>query len=142
MTEQEKFYSIYRGYYFKYGHDWAKKVGKYEKKNSEPFAKVTREVNSAMRRYLGGEKFGKYIDLMEYMMLKEGLLVKTEDNKLDVPQATFELWLVTGRGRRAAAKGRGDPRPFTFRGRVLLRLWMLALPGLSCAIVCSPFSSV
>ena len=47
-----------------------------------------------MRRYLGGEKFGKYIDLMEYMMLKEGLLVKTEDNKLDVPQATFELWLV------------------------------------------------
>ena len=94
MTEQEKFYSIYRGYYFKYGHDWAKKVGKYEKKNSEPFAKVTREVNSAMRRYLGGEKFGKYIDLMEYMMLKEGLLVKTEDNKLDVPQATFDLWLV------------------------------------------------
>ena len=94
MTEQEKFYSIYRGYYFKYGHDWVKKVGKYEKKNSEPFAKVTREVNSAMRRYLGGEKFGKYIDLMEYMMLKEGLLVKTEDNKLDVPQATFELWLV------------------------------------------------
>ncbi len=94
MTEQEKFYSVYRSYYFKFGHAWAKKVGKYEKKNTEPFARVTREVNSAMRRYLGAEKFTKYIDLMEYMILKEGLLVKTENNKIDIPPATFELWLV------------------------------------------------
>lgn len=94
MTEQEKFYSIYRSYYFKFGHAWAKKVGKYEKRKNDPFSRVSREVNSAMRRYLGGEKFAKYVDLMEYMILKEGLLVKTEDNKLEVPQSTFELWLV------------------------------------------------
>lgn len=93
MTEQEKFYRIYREYYFKYGKVWAKKVKSYEKKNAEPFAAVTREVNSAMRRYLGGEKFGRYIDLLEYLILKEGLLVKDEENRLDIPLATFTLWL-------------------------------------------------
>lgn len=94
ISDQEKYYGIYRNYYFKFGHIWAQKVGKYEKRKSIPFGTVTREVNSSMRRYLGSEKFGKYINLMEYLMLKEGLLVKTEDNKIEIPKSTFELWLI------------------------------------------------
>lgn len=93
MTEQEKFYGIYRDYYFKYGKAWARKVGSYAKKDSQPFANVTREVNSAMRRYLGGDKFGRYIDLLEYLILKDGLLVKDKENRLDVPPATFNMWV-------------------------------------------------
>lgn len=93
-TEQAKFYSVYRGYYFKFGHEWAVKIDKYENKKKEPFSRVMLKVNTAMRRYLGAEKFGKYADLMEYLALKEGFIVKTEDNKIDIPFSTFELWRI------------------------------------------------
>ncbi len=93
MNLTEKFYGIYRESYFKYGKKWARELGSFEKKKQEPFSRVSRQVNSHMRRFLGGDNFGKYIDTLEYMILKEGLLVKDQNNNLDVPEATFNLWL-------------------------------------------------
>lgn len=93
QSEQEKFYRIYREYTIKYGTQWARKLGKYEKKRTNPFSSVTREVNAGMRRYLGGERYAKYIDLLEYLILEEGLLIKDENNRLDVPLATFQMWV-------------------------------------------------
>lgn len=93
MNLTERFYTIYRENYFKLGKKWAREVGSFEKKNKIPFARVNREVNSQMRRFMGGENYGKYIDTLEYMILKEGLLIKDQNNNLDIPEATFNLWL-------------------------------------------------
>lgn len=93
---QEKYYRIYRENYIKFGKQWAKELGDYARKRSNPFSRVTREVNSAMRRYLGGEAFMKTIDTLEYLILKEGLLVKDQNNQLDITEATFNDWAGTG----------------------------------------------
>ncbi len=94
MNLVERFYGIYRENYIKFGKKWAREVAVFEKKRTNPFSRVNREVNSQMRRYMGGENYGKYIDTLEYMILKEGLLVKDQHNNLDIPEATFNLWVV------------------------------------------------
>lgn len=90
----EKYYTIYRNYYIKHGREWARQVKEFEKRRKIPFGKVNREVNSAMRRYLGGDGFAKYIDTLEYMILREGLLIKDENNNLDIVERTFNDWML------------------------------------------------
>lgn len=88
-----KFFKIYTEYYRKYGREWARKIGDFEKRRRDPFSRVNREVNSALRRYLGAQEYAKHIDLLEFMILREGLLVKDSNtNTLDIPERTFNEW--------------------------------------------------
>lgn len=90
-----KFYKIYVEYYQKYGRAWARKLGTFAKRRQDPFSRVNREVNSALRRYLGANVYAKHIDTLEYMILREGLLEKDPNtNTLDIPERTFNDWAL------------------------------------------------
>lgn len=93
QTEQEKYFRIYREYTFKAGAKWARKLGSYEKRRNDPYGVVSREVNGQMRRFLGAEKFAKFSDLLEYLMIKEGILYKDGNNRLDATPKAFQMWL-------------------------------------------------
>lgn len=89
-----KYYKIYIEYYSKYGRAWARKVGQFEKRRHDPFSRVNREVNSALRRFLGSDVFTQHIDMLEFMVLRDGILVKDpRSNTLDIPESTFNDWL-------------------------------------------------
>lgn len=90
-----KYYEIYLANYVRFGRAWARKVGQFEKRRQDPFSRVNREVNTAMRRYLGADNFALYGDTLEYLIQRDGILVKdTRNNTLDIPERTFNDWVA------------------------------------------------
>lgn len=92
-TEQERFYGIYKDNVLKFGRKWARELGQYDKRRSNPYAQVLKDANAVLRRYLGADNFAKYISKMEYLLLMDGLAVKDEHNRLDVPEQVFNEWI-------------------------------------------------
>ena len=89
QTIQDKYYSIYRNYYMKYAAAWAQKVKSYGKRRDAPFGVAFRQIDGAMRRYLGLEEYERYGDLMTYLAIKEGLYCKDAKGNIDIPEKAF-----------------------------------------------------
>lgn len=91
MTQsiQDKYYSIYRTYFTKYATAWAQKVKNYAKRRDAPFGVAFRQIDGAMRRYLGLDEYERYGDLMIYLAIKDGLYCKDAKGNIDITEKAF-----------------------------------------------------
>ena len=87
-----RYYGIYKTQFNRLVTPWARKVGTYEQRRQNPFGPVCRQVDTAMRRYLGAAEYERVGDLLTFMAIKEGLYIKDEQGRMDItPQAFAQL---------------------------------------------------
>ena len=96
MTEDTistKYFAIYKTHFLRHAVPWAQKVKAYEKRRDNPFGVVYRQVDGAMRRYLGQNEYERYGDLMTYLGIKEGWYCKDAKGHMDITAEAFQMLL-------------------------------------------------
>lgn len=97
MTDEtitSKYFGIYKTHFYRHAVPWVQKVKAYEKRRDHPFGVVFRQVDGAMRRYLGQKEYELYGDLMTYLGIKEGWYCKDAKGQIDITPTAFQNLLA------------------------------------------------